>query len=469
MENHGVEQMIDNRIFRSIRCIVLAMILAVMLCVPATGADGDSVAQPPTLSDGQRNIVKRARQMTEVRWTPNEDVVGWKSEYTYQAGTTYQGLPYGQPIYADYVPWETSLLGFVRAVNAPDSKMYTAYSEYGARAPYYSVDCSAFVSWAWGLDSRKTTVGLRDSAKEISRKSYEQAQVGDCLCLSGVHAVLITDITYDESGKINSVEISEATTNLATNYCCQVTRYGVGGSRTLKSLNERYFDQGYILYRSKTRDNVTYTHSCAVPLEGDNCAACSGEVRDITVESLYAVGAKQVTLYVQPRKDATTVGTVTAKLDIAVAGSCEDAQGALWYQTWGGAWFPGEGITTRCRHDYKCIEETQSTCKTPGEKTFLCNVCGESKTEELAVVDHSYENGSCIWCGVEGPKLQPGDFDGDGFVTEEDVIHLLWHTVMPDGYLLNQNGDYNGDGFVTEEDVIYLLWHTVSPETYPLG
>jgi hypothetical protein len=65
--------------------------------------------------------------------------------------------------------------------------------------------------------------------------------------------------------------------------------------------------------------------------------------------------------------------------------------------------------------------------------------------------------------------LQPGDFDGDGFVTEEDVIHLLWHTVMPDGYLLNQNGDYNGDGFVTEEDVIYLLWHTVSPETYPLG
>ena len=62
----------------------------------------------------------------------------------------------------------------------------------------------------------------------------------------------------------------------------------------------------------------------------------------------------------------------------------------------------------------------------------------------------------------------PGDFTGDGFVTEDDVIHLLWHTVDPDTLPLNQHGDYTGDGFITEEDVIHLLWHTVDPDTFPL-
>ena len=62
----------------------------------------------------------------------------------------------------------------------------------------------------------------------------------------------------------------------------------------------------------------------------------------------------------------------------------------------------------------------------------------------------------------------PGDFTGDGFVTEDDVIHLLWHTVDPDTFPLNQHGDYTGDGFITEDDVIHLLWHTVDPDTFPL-
>ena len=66
-----------------------------------------------------------------------------------------------------------------------------------------------------------------------------------------------------------------------------------------------------------------------------------------------------------------------------------------------------------------------------------------------------------------GEKL--GDFTGDGVVTEEDVIYLLWNTVDPKNHPLNGWADFTDDGVVTEADVIYLLWHTVSPETYPLG
>ena len=65
-----------------------------------------------------------------------------------------------------------------------------------------------------------------------------------------------------------------------------------------------------------------------------------------------------------------------------------------------------------------------------------------------------------------GEKL--GDFTGDGVVTEEDVIYLLWNTVDPQNHPLNGWADFTDDGVVTEADVIYLLWHTVDPDTHPL-
>ena len=62
-----------------------------------------------------------------------------------------------------------------------------------------------------------------------------------------------------------------------------------------------------------------------------------------------------------------------------------------------------------------------------------------------------------------------GDFDGDHRVTSEDVVYLLWHTMFPAGYPIQQNADYTADGIVTNEDVIYLLWHTMFPAGYPLN
>ena len=249
---------------------LLILVLVIGLLVPAIPV---SAAQP-ALSRGQENIVKRARQLTDIRWTPLQDIYGWNKELTYRSGVTYTGLPYGQPVNTSYVPWKTSLEGFLAAVNDPNSLMYTSYSSYNKHAPYYSIDCSAFVSWAWDLSSRQTTSTLTKYATAISSTSYEDAQVGDCLNKSGSHVVLITDIGYDAAGKINAIEISEATTNASTNYCCQVTRYGAGGKYTLQRLVTKYFGDGYILYRCNTRDAVTYQHSCAIPLDGDVCADC---------------------------------------------------------------------------------------------------------------------------------------------------------------------------------------------------
>ncbi len=319
------------------RTVCLCLIPALLMVLFAASLPMPAAAAEQVLSEGIQNIVRRAKQMTQIQWTPVQDITGWGGGVTYTAGTTYTGLPYGQPVYASYVPWSTSLVGFLDAVNDPDSKMYTSSSTYNKEAPYYSVDCSAFVSWAWGLSSRQTTSTIASFSTQISTSSYENAQVGDCLCLAGSHVVLITDITYNSLGAINGIEISEATVNSATYYCCQVTRYGLNGTYSLSDLVSKYFDKGYILYRCNARDSVTYTHSCAVPLEGDVCTLCeSGE--DVTKVSAQVTATETVTLRSLPNADSAQIGTVTSGTTIEITGYFEDSTGAVWYKTTDGSW-----------------------------------------------------------------------------------------------------------------------------------
>ena len=242
--------------------------------VTATDDTDDQIRMP--LTQGQENIVKRAMQMVNIRWTPRKDIYGWNKNYTYKAGVTYTGLPYGQAVNAAYVPWKASLSEFIDAVNNPDSLMYTSYSSYNKRAPYYSVDCSAFASWALQLPRRQSTSGMPNFGNLISSSSYAGIQVGDYLNVhnpsGSQHVVLITDVTYDADGAITGIEISQATPTPSYYGVCRSTWFR--GSSGLASFRNAYFGGGYKLYRSKTRESVHYEHTCVVPLEGDECALC---------------------------------------------------------------------------------------------------------------------------------------------------------------------------------------------------
>jgi len=76
--------------------------------------------------------------------------------------------------------------------------------------------------------------------------------------------------------------------------------------------------------------------------------------------------------------------------------------------------------------------------------------------------------------GEDGKMLNPpaaylrGDVNDDGSVNDDDVILLLWHTLLPDMYPIVGDADFTGDGSINDEDVIYLLWHTLLPDLYPL-
>ncbi|MBQ1372537.1 MAG: hypothetical protein IIY70_06345, partial [Oscillospiraceae bacterium] len=235
--------------------------------VPVEPHDG---ALRRNVSNGVMNIVRRSRQMLNIRWTPQKNVSSWGYAQTYEKGVTYTGLPYCQ--LCSYVPWNTGLDEFLNAVNDPNSKMYTARTTYGRTGPFYGIDCSAFATWAWGNTSRGTTWSMKaDSNNLYIGTDYLKLQLGDAL-LSDSHVMLVTDITYNSDGSIKTVEISHSSNTYSTVGCCNSMHFS--GTDGLLKIKQSYLDKGYGIYRSANRDQVGYTHSCAVPLEGDVCSKC---------------------------------------------------------------------------------------------------------------------------------------------------------------------------------------------------
>lgn len=443
---------------------------AVLFLTLAVGFGGTSPpyseAARKELSAGVQNIVKRAYQMTEIKWTPKKDIYAWGKDFSYKAGTTYKGLPYGQPVNASYVPWYTSLDGFIAAVNDPDSKMYTATSEYLATAPYYSVDCSAFVSWAWQLPSRQTTRTIANYASLVSTFTYAGAEVGDCLCLAGSHVVLITDITYNSGGDINGIEISEATVNGASSYCCQRTRYGEGGAYTLSQLQEKYFGAGYILYRSLTREGVAYTHCCAVPLEGDECEKCGVGCKHSYTSSVTAAptcvkeGVKTFTCTLCGKSYTEAVPVIahnygewstereaTCAAEGLEAASCSVCGRVMKRTT------PKNGS-----HIFSVVSTVPAGCETDGSVKEMCTLCGETVTKTLAATGHLFINGKCERCLKSEASVIRGDINDDGVISSADAVLLAQHlaelTSLTGGSA--EAADVNADGVISSADAVLL-------------
>lgn len=254
----------------------------------ATLASEDTIV--PTVSQGQLNIVKRARQLHEIEWTPLADITQWGYRGVFSAGVTVSGIAYGQPVNnAGYVGYNISLEDYAAAIADNTSKFYTSYSTYNKIAPYYSTDCSGFVSYAWGLKNRHTTYTWASIATKVSDQSIYSLQVGDALNHSTSHIVLVADVGYNEEGEVISATILEQTPVKT-----KLTTYGSGGQYPLSRIQSYYLSGGYALYRYADRDNVTYTHSCAVPIDGDYCSECKNTVPGISVTS--AIGSKTATL-----------------------------------------------------------------------------------------------------------------------------------------------------------------------------
>ncbi len=163
----------------------------------------------------QNNIVARADYMYNILWTCQQDVYGWNYNTLFQAGSRYR-IPYGQPINSGaYIGYYVSIDDFLTAANTAGSVYYTSRSTYSSTSSvYYATDCSAFVSWCWGTD-RKTTYSIPQVSTYIGMATSGNTsllQLGDCLNSNDVgHVVLVTDLVYNSSGALTSIEITEQT------------------------------------------------------------------------------------------------------------------------------------------------------------------------------------------------------------------------------------------------------------------
>lgn len=101
-----------------------------------------------------------------------------------------------------------------------------------------------------------------------------------------------------------------------------------------------------------------------------------------------------------------------------------------------------------------------------GDYRISCDIAAKTRTEmgteeavEIVTVDG----------GVTVISYISGDVDDDGNVTSDDAIYVLYYTLLPDMYPVNQPVDFDGDGQITSDDAIYLLYYTLLPDLYPLS
>lgn len=175
------------------------------------------------LSAGKKAALYRAKLLTDVLWTPERDI----KVYTKTAGITK--LPAGEAvkgmIYSSTEPTDKfvteniSFETFASIVNNPDSALYLKdLNGHNNSWPYFGIVCNGLVRYALNIRRRystkrwRTVPGMRLIAEGGCYK-VEDIEICDVLCAYGSgrnHVSMITDIIYDDNGKITGIEISEA-------------------------------------------------------------------------------------------------------------------------------------------------------------------------------------------------------------------------------------------------------------------
>lgn len=281
-------------------------------------------------NEGVLNVIKRCRQLTDIKWTPAVDLPrlmlvqrnglipesasGQNYQGVFKAGVEYKGVPYGRcnsvmkeygysyAFVGSYIGFDT----FISSIMNPKSKLSleSQYKISNHETTIYAAVCSALTSYALGVSYRATSSIPSIPGLELIGKInddgvlLDQANIklGDCLDLGGDHTAMITDIVRDSEGNIQIVEISDASTaGLADrNYADGQ----VGGLCRRKgwTVDQFYGSWGkYNLYRYAHIANVPYTpspyvnvgdepdmfrieHFPVMPYEGENFTYKSGSI-----------------------------------------------------------------------------------------------------------------------------------------------------------------------------------------------
>ena len=168
-----------------------------------------------TDSLGRANAVKKARQLTDIIYTPLNPIPGRTGNY--EAGVLREGVIYSSARELEqFVGIDISFHTFMTAIHNPKSKLYTEdisqYPYHGTNCKaYYGTVCSSLVSYALGLTPRyyANDFPISEMMDFVPADNINLLKIADVLWRDG-HVAIITDIITDPSGLVQKVEISES-------------------------------------------------------------------------------------------------------------------------------------------------------------------------------------------------------------------------------------------------------------------
>lgn len=148
------------------------------------------------------------------------------------------------------------------AMANPDSVLYTRnlHGEGKNTSAWYGNVCSCFVSYVLDMPYMVTCADFphTEGISEVDTTNLNGLQICDIVLNVKAHILLITDILRDSDGNIRSITVSESTPPQ-----CMTTDF------TPESFRNYYLDREYKVYRYDALDQITYTPSPYVHLEGD--------------------------------------------------------------------------------------------------------------------------------------------------------------------------------------------------------
>lgn len=250
-------------------------------------------------TQGELNMVKRARQFTDIKWTPATNIkrrtyadnetsasrLGFQD--TFLAGTEYKGIPYSHGYYSgayrDYamVGYQVSLEAFITSTLFADSYFCTqdvyntstsVYTPYGGSCDTLGCYAMGLETW-YGSDSgfqtlvNNGTIVQKFSGDDIA-SHISDIHLGDIMWKKAVHVAVITDVVTE--GNTTYIEVSEETTAGGGNPSVVGGQNGGVSRRELWSIDKflvRF--PSYTIYRYVNSASVSYTPCPFIQLEGE--------------------------------------------------------------------------------------------------------------------------------------------------------------------------------------------------------
>lgn len=275
----------------------------------------------PVLPDspGKANILARAAQATDIRWTPVRDVPTYTKatgKTVLPAGVEVTGLPYSSTEPTDkFICENLSFETFLSAVANPDSALYTKdLNGHRNSWTYFGMVCNGVVRHALNIRRRYSTKrfldipGMRMIAPAGCYRP-EDLQLGDVLRIRSSersHVSMITGIFVDKTGAVKEIEISEG-----VRPSCTRRTYAV----------EAFFEKHQIKYDLLRYDfvdqvpppeDIRFPESKSIGVDYGDCSNyLFGEE---VVLSVFTEGIQQVSLF----KDGEALQTleITGKLTL---------------------------------------------------------------------------------------------------------------------------------------------------------